>query len=249
MTRLILASVLAVLTLAAPAVATDLSNMTDTERDAFRAEVRAYLLDNPEVLNEAQLVLEQRRERQQAAFDAALIGTNAKDIFNDGYSWSGGNPKGDITLVEFMDYRCSYCRKAYDEVNALIETDGNIRFVVKEFPILGEESELASRFAIATLQVAGDEAYAKVHDALMTYRGKFSIKSLTSLADKHDLDSDAIVARMTAPEVNDVIGANYALAQRLAIGGTPTFVMDDRMLRGYAPLADMQQMVSEVRAD
>ncbi|NHX27562.1 DsbA family protein, partial [Escherichia coli] len=228
MTRLMLAGALAALTLAAPAGATDLASMSEAERETFRAEVRAYLLDNPEVLMEAIAVLEERQAHQQVAADVALVATNADDIFDDGFSWVGGNPEGDITLVEFMDYRCGYCRKAYDEVNSLIETDGNIRFVVKEFPILGEESDLSSRFAIATKQIAGDEAYEKAHDELMTFRGKVSVKSLSKLAEKLDLDADAILARMTAPEVDHVIAANHALAQRLGISGTPTFVIEEQ---------------------
>ncbi|MCV2880809.1 DsbA family protein [Actibacterium sp. XHP0104] len=248
MTRFLLAGALAALTLAAPAGATDLASMSQSEREAFRAEVRAYLLDNPEVLMEAIAVLEERQAHQQVAADVALVATNSDEIYNDGYSWVGGNPDGDITLVEFMDYRCGYCRKAYDDVNTLIKTDGNIRFVVKEFPILGEESDLSSRFAIAAQQIAGDEAYEKAHDELITFRGKVSVKSLANLAEKLNLDADAVIARMTSPEVDQVIAANHALAQRLGISGTPTFVLEEQMLRGYVPLAAMQQIVAEVRA-
>ena len=142
-----------------PSAALDLDAMTDGERAAFRAEVRAYLLDNPEVLMEAIRVLETRDQQAQVAADVALAQANADALFNDGYSYVGGNPDGDITLVEFMDYRCGYCRQAFAEVEQLLELDGNIRFIVKEFPILGEQSMLAAQFAIATQQVAGDDAY------------------------------------------------------------------------------------------
>ncbi|MEX5730186.1 protein-disulfide isomerase [Rhodovulum iodosum] len=248
MTRTTLAAALVAFGLAQPAAALDLTAMTDAERDAFRDEVRSYLLDNPEVLMEAIQVLEARNAQAQVDNDAALVTTNAEDIYQDGYSWVGGNPEGDITLVEFIDYRCTYCRKAHDEVAALIETDGNIRFVVKEFPILGEQSVISSRFAIATLQQAGPDAYKQVHDALITFRGNLDAQNLRRLADSFDLDADAILAQMEAPEVNRVIDENRALAQRLQINGTPTFVLGEQMVRGYAPLQAMQQIVEEVRA-
>lgn len=249
MTRLILAAALSALTLAAPARATDLGAMTDAERQAFRDEVRAYLLENPEVLVDAMDVLQQRQADQQAAGDASLVQSNADSIFHDNHSWVGGNPEGDVTLVEFMDYRCTYCRKSYSEVEELVKSDGNIRFVVKEFPILGEQSELSARFAIATLQMAGDEVYKKAHDTLITFRGKVTKPNLSQLAGKLGLDAEKVLARMDSPEVDKVISQNMALAQRLQISGTPTFVLEDQMLRGYVPLDGMRQIVGEVRAD
>lgn len=249
MIRIILASALLALSLNAPAGAAGIGDMTDTERQVFRDEVRAYLLENPEVLMEAIAVLEQRQARAQAGNDASLVQTNAQAIFDDGYSWVGGNPEGDVTLVEFMDYRCSYCRKAFDEVAQLVSEDGNIRFVVKEFPILGEQSLQAARFAIATKMVAGDTAYKQVHDALMTMRGNVTDASLTAMAERFDLEPGPIMKKMDSDAVNAIIRKNRELAQRLQISGTPTFVLEDRMLRGYVPLENMQQIVSDVRAD
>jgi protein-disulfide isomerase len=221
--------------------------MTDAERQAFRAEVRAYLLENPEVLMEAIAILEDRQAAAAAAKDVQMLTENAAAIFQDGYSWVGGNPDGDITIVEFMDYRCGYCRKAWTEVDELVASDGNIRFVIKEFPILGEASDLSSRFAIATLQVAGPEAYKQAHDALITLRGEPSKDTLERLASDLGLDAPAIVARMSAPEVTAVIQSNHALAQALDISGTPTFVVKGTMLRGYVPLEDMRLIVKEQR--
>ncbi|RUS59112.1 DsbA family protein [Pseudorhodobacter sp. E13] len=224
------------------------SKLSEAERADFRAEVRAYLMENPEVLMEAIAVLEERRNAEAAANDIALLQTNADEIFNDPASWVGGNPDGDITVVEFMDYRCGYCKKAFEEVAELIESDGNIRFVVKEFPILGEQSELASRFAVAVLQVEGAEAYEKAHDALMVMRADVTAESLAALGAEVGLaDTDAVMARMTSPEVTAVIEANRALAQRLDVNGTPTFVIDETLVRGYVPLDGMRQIVDGQR--
>ncbi|WP_244888465.1 DsbA family protein [Roseovarius tolerans] len=235
------------LPLALPAQALDLDNLTEAERATLHAEIRAYLLENPEVIMEAVAVLEERQAQGQAQADVDLVRANADAIFNDGHSWVGGNPEGDITLVEFMDYRCGYCRRAVDEVNGLLEDDGNIRFIVKEFPILGEDSVLASRFAIATQQVAGDEAYKSVHDALMAYNGAMNDTGFTRLADSLGLDANAIVAAMDSEAVTEVIAANHALGQRLQISGTPSFVMGDQMLRGFLPQDAMQDIANDIR--
>ena len=232
---------------ALPAQALDLETMSDAEREAFRAEIRAYLLDNPEVIMEAVAVLEQRQAEAQAQNDVELVKSNSEAIFNDGHSWTGGNPEGDITLVEFMDYKCGYCKRAFPEVNDLLEFDGNIKLIVKEFPILGEQSMLAARFAIATLQTQGDEAYEQVHDALMVFSGDINETALTRMAEGFGLDSAAITAHMDSDEVNTVIAENRALAQRLNISGTPSFVMNDQMLRGYLPLDEMQRVAAEIR--
>lgn len=232
---------------ASPALAFDIEAMTSDERSAFRDEVRAYLLDNPEIIMEAVAVLERRQAAEQVASDSSLIATNADAIFNDGVSYVGGNPDGDITFVEFVDYKCSYCRKAFPELAQLIEQDGNIRIIYKEFPILGEESLLASRFAISAKLVAGDEAYGKLHNAMMTMRGSMTQASLTGLAGDLGLDGEAIAAGMSDPQVDAIIGNNHELAGRLQISGTPTFVMEDQLLRGYVPLDGMVQIVAELR--
>jgi len=248
MTRRFLAIAFCIISLGLSAQAQESQSMSEAERAAFRAEVRAYLLDNPEVIMEAVAVLEQRQSEQQAQGDVAMIKANEADLFNDGVSWVGGNPDGDITLVEFLDYRCGYCRQAFEEVKELVESDGNIRFVIKEFPILGEASTLSSRFAVAVLQVAGDEAYKNMHDALMVFDGEFNEISLSRLAVTFGLDAEAILEQMDSDEVTQVIAANHALARQMQISGTPTFVFGDQMLRGYVPLAAMQQVASEVRA-
>jgi len=168
-------------------------------------------------------------------------------LTNDGFSWVGGNPDGDITVVEFMDYRCGYCKKAHPEVESLLSADGNIRFIVKEFPILGEQSILGSQFAIAAHIVAGNDAYKAVHDTLMSYNGEITAESLSRLADSLDLDGAAILAKLDDPEVVRRISENRALGKALDISGTPTFVVQNQMVRGYVPAEQLQKMVDQLR--
>ena len=247
MHRLIAPVFAAATALALPVQAMDLTELTDAERAQFRAEVRAYLMDNPEVIMEAVELLQNREAEAQANADMSLVSDNADAIFDDGYSWVGGNPDGDITLVEFLDYRCGYCKRAHGEVAKLLETDGNIRLIVKEFPILGEQSTLASRYAIAVKQVAGGDAYKAFGDALMSYNGEVTLPALQRLATTFGLDSDAIEAEMASPEVTAEIAKTRALADKLRISGTPTFVMKDELLRGYLPYDQMMALVEEKR--
>ena len=248
MIRLSSAALILALGLCPAARATDLGAMTPNERDAFRAEVKAYLLENPEVLAEAIDVLNKRNAQAEARNDATLVQANKDAIFADPASWVGGNPDGDITVVEFTDYRCGYCRKAYDEVSELVKSDGNIRFVVKEYPILGDASVISARFAIAVRQLAGDDVYARAHDKLITLRGDPTPQTLGRLAADLGLDAEKVLARMDSPEVTAVIDANHALGETLRISGTPTFVVDGALVRGYVPLDSMREIVRQQRA-
>ncbi len=242
-----LTTLLALFCFTLPATAFELDQMSDTDRDLFRAEIRAYLLENPEVIFEAVDILKSRQAQQDAQSDKQLVKANAAALFEDGHSWVGGNPEGDITLVEFMDYQCGYCRKAFDEVNELVNSDGNIRFIVKEFPILGPDSMLSARFAVATQLLEGDEAYEAIHTALMTYNGEVNEAALTRMAEPLGLAADKILAHMDSEEVSRILAENRALGKQMGISGTPTFVMQDQMLRGYVPLNGMRQIVEEIR--
>ena len=235
--------------LAQPAAALDLTAMTDQEAAAFGVAVRAYLMENPEVLIEVISVLETREATAAAQMDLDLVAQYQAEVFDDGHSWVGGNPDGDITLVEFMDYRCGYCRRAFEEVETLLSADGNIRFIVKEYPILGPQSEMSSRFAIAVHQLHGDQAYEDIHNALMTLESDITPETLTALAEGFGLDPAPILTRMPAAEVSAVLDANQALGAAMQITGTPTFILNDRMVRGYVPVAQMQAMVADLRSD
>lgn len=246
-----LASTFLTLTLASGVHAADLDleNMSDADRTAFGEQVRAYLLENPQVIMDAVQVLEERQAAEQARGDVALIEQHSEAIFNDGYSWVGGNPDGDVTIVEFFDYRCGYCRRAHPEVTQLLELDGNIRYVAKEFPILGENSLVSSRFALAVREVAGDAAYKAASDALIALNADMDEPVLRRLADTLELDADAVIAAMDSDAVTTQLAQTRELAQTLQITGTPSFVMGDQLIRGYVPLDAMLQIVDEARSE
>jgi protein-disulfide isomerase len=239
--------VLAITFAAGGAGAESVAEMSDDDRAAFRAEVRQYLVDNPEVILEALDVLQAREEQAAAQRDVDLVRANMAALTDNPLDWVGGNPDGDLTVVEFMDYRCGYCRRAHAEVNELVRADGDIRYVVKELPILGEASVLSSRFAIAVRQLYGDAAYKTAHDALIALRGDPTPETLAALAAEFGHDMAAIKAAMDGDEVTRVIDETQALASILQVNGTPTFVVGDLMIRGYLPLDDMRRVVAEAR--
>lgn len=250
MKRLLPALIAIVLGLAPPAgrAQQQSSPFSEGERAALHSEIRAYLLAHPEVLLEVIQELEQRQQAATVANDQTLIAANAAAIFDDGFSHVVGNPEGSLTLVEFLDYQCGYCRRAHPEIAALLASDGDIRLIVKEMPILGPGSELAARAALSTLIAEGPDAYVALHDRLMTLQGEITDVRLDALLAELGHDPAAIRAGMHDPEVDRRLAATRTLAETLAISGTPTFVVGDRMLRGYLPPEAMQEVLAEVRA-
>jgi len=224
------------------------TDMSEADRTALHAEIRGYLLENPEIIMEVISILDERRASDEASAEIALVTDNSEAIYGDGYSFVGGNPDGDITIVEFVDYQCGFCRKAHPEVRELIADDGDIRLIVKELPILGPGSELASRAAISTLIAEGPEAYERLNVALMTQQGQITEASLDRALEDAGLDPSTIRAGMDDDEITRRLQDTRGLAQSLAISGTPTFVFGDRMVRGYVELAAMRGLVEELRA-
>jgi len=246
--RRLIACLAACFALSGPVAALDLSSMTPQERAAFGEAVKDYLLENPQVIMDAVAVLEQRQADAQAQADVTLVETYKQALFNDGTSFVGGNPEGDITLVEFLDYRCGYCKRAHPEVAKLLAADGNIKLIVKEFPILGDQSVLASRFAIATRQQAGADAYKALSDALMSFNGQITMPALARMANSLGLDATAIEAGMNDASVSNELRQNRALAEALQIRGTPSFVLQDEILRGFLPHDQMLKIVEDKRS-
>lgn len=229
---------------------TQMRNFAQTsqqERSGLHAEIRSYILENPEIIFEAVALVKQQEEKAEADLDDQLVQEFKKDLFEDGYSYVGGNLDGDITVVEFLDYRCGYCRKAFEEVEALLSEDGNIRFIIKEYPILGEASILTSQFAIAIKQLHGNDAYKMIHDTLIAFSGDPTPETLGEIASSFGFAIEPIFERMMVDEVLSEINANRILGEKMQISGTPTFVFENELLRGYVPLDTMRTIAAAQR--
>lgn len=216
-------------------------------RDALHEEIRDYLMSNPDIILEMLRIIEERRNQAEEDRDRQLFAAYREQITDDGISYVGGNPDGDVTLVEFLDYRCGYCRRAHPEIARLLEEDGNIRWIVKEYPILGPESAFAAKMAVGTLLSLGGDAYEALHDTLMTYPGPINRSSLEEIAGRSGLDPLVVETAMQDPQVDSHILSIRELGRALGVSGTPTFIVGETFVRGFVPKADLQRLVDATR--
>jgi len=230
------------------AQAQDFNDMSPEQRAAFGDAVRQYILENPEIVMEAVGILQDRERVAAVDADRDLVVRYASQLYDDGYSFVGGNPDGQITIVEFIDYRCGYCRRAHAEIRALVSSNPDIRYIVKEFPILGDESVLASRAALAVLVNDGADVYYRMNDLLMTYDGPLNDETVFELASQAGADAMLMSGMMNQPLITEMIANNRSLAQRMQITGTPTFVVGPQMVRGYVAPEIMESILADVRA-
>jgi len=214
--------------------------------------IEAYLRAHPEVvvasLEKFQRDQREAQQQAQAQADLSLVSDNQKEIFEDGYSLVAGNPDGDITLVEFSDYNCGYCKRAHSVVADFIESDGNIRLVVKEFPILGPGSTLAGRAALASTMQDEAEKYGAFNDALMKHRGSHSEATVMRIAASVGLDVEQLEVDMKSSEVDAMVRRTSELAQKLSINGTPAFILGNQVVRGFVPVDELARLAKVARS-
>lgn len=208
--------------------------------------VREYLVSNPEVVIEA---IQEYQRREQAANEAQqqeAMATLSDDLKNSPNDPVFGNPDGDVTVVEFFDYRCGYCKKVLPDVQALIKGDGNIRVVLKEFPILGPESVYAARAAQAVWLYQRDK-YQAFHTAMMLNKGGLGEDVVLTLATHSGVDTKALGKQMDEPKVAAALEATARQAQAMGISGTPAFIFGNTLAPGAVSLANMIDMVAAAR--
>jgi protein-disulfide isomerase len=218
---------------------------TPAEVENIEQIVRDYLLRHPEVLVEALTLFEQRRDEAAAAAQQAAVSGQRDALENDPDSPVAGNRDGDVVLIEFFDYRCPYCRKAADTLDAVMKADGNLRIVFKEFPILGPESVEGAKAALAA---AKQDKYEAFHFALMREPGDMSAAHLRRTAEEVGMDADQMERDMRSSDVTAALHRNYALAESLSIRGTPAFVVGGTLVPGAVDASELQRLIAEARA-
>lgn len=226
------------LALALPAQAQEM------DESALRALILETIRSNPEVVMEAIEALQARDEQERAEAASAALQAQKGALQNDPNAVVLGNPDGDITIVEFFDYNCGYCRRVFPAVKELIAADDNIRVVMREWPILGEESVFAARASLAS---RNQGKYEEFHNALMAQQGRASQATVLSIADGLGMDIDQLRADMDGPEIDAHFSASQQLTQALGLNGTPAFVFEDRLVPGAIELEQMQELVSQLR--
>jgi len=208
--------------------------------------VRDYLTKNPEVLVEMTNELDKRQQAEETAKQKKTIGENADKIFRSPDAFVAGNPNGDVSLVEFFDYNCGYCRRALPEVVKLVNSDGKVRLVLKELPIFGDESEAAAKLALASIKQG---KYFEMHQKLFADAGKADKDKALRVAKELGLDVEKLEKDMDDPSIKQALEENKDLAQKLGLQGTPLYLIGDRVLAG-APddLYDqLKKDVAEIR--
>jgi protein-disulfide isomerase len=238
------ACLLAGIMLAATAPMTSAEEPADLTVEQIERIVREYLLREPQVVYEALQELQRRQAEAEMARQQAAIADNQSELLDDPASPVGGNPEGDVTLVEFFDYRCAYCRRVVSSMRALLDEDRDLRVVFKELPVLGPDSERAARAALASRKQGG---YVPFHFALMAAED-LSLPGIRAAAEAVGLDADRLEADMMAPDVNAAIQANYALANELGIEGTPAFVIGRQLIPGAVDKARLEQLIRDARS-
>lgn len=222
------------------------AGMTSEEKQRFNALIRQYILDHPDVVIESlQAYQARQRAAEQQESQAALVALK-DEIENDPSAPVAGNAQGDVTIVEFFDYRCGYCKQVLPSIRKLIETDGNIRYVFKEFPVLGPESVTAARAALAVWNLQPDK-YFPFHTALMQVRGGLTEQRILDIAEQLGLDPARVRDGMDDPRVEETLKKNVALAGQIKVNGTPAFVIGGQLVPGAIDLATIKQLVEAAR--
>ncbi|MGB0843464.1 MAG: DsbA family protein [Alphaproteobacteria bacterium] len=214
------------------------------EKDEFEAMVTKYLLENPEVITNALEMAQIRQEERELAMAAAAITDQADLIYASTGSPVMGNAEGDATIVEFFDYQCGYCKRAATGLFAASKADGNVRIVLKEFPILGPASLVAAKAALAA---KNQGKYDEMHMALINFKGRLSESAIKGIARDQGLDVLKLELDMDSPSVQKEIAETRALAQSLGINGTPAFIVNDTLVPGAVPTEQLMQLVAEER--
>ena len=224
--------------IASPAVA------LPPDKVALGKTIREYLIANPEVLVEAMQELERKQDSQRDSQAQKAIQENQSELLRDPDSPIAGNPDGDVTVVEFNDYQCPYCKRAHLAVKSTLASDGKVKLVIKDLPILGEPSRIA---ALAALAARAQGKHLAFHNALMEYSGKIDRDKIMEIAASVGLDIARLQKDMDDPKLKQIIERNMALASALGVRGTPAFVVGNQFVPGAVDADSLKQLNADAR--
>jgi protein-disulfide isomerase len=238
----LLAAFAAVIALCAAGSAT----AQNLSREQIEQIVREYLLKNPEIVRDAIIELRRREEQAETQQRSNALKTHQAKLFNSPRGVVVGNPKGNVTLVEFFDYNCGYCKKALNDVSELIKNDPNLKVVLKELPILSPGSVEAARIAIA-VRIQDQSKYFAFHRILLGGRGEANAARALAAAKEAGLDIERIKKDMNSAEVEATLQESAELAEALKVSGTPTYILADQVIPGALPYERLTLAIAAVR--
>jgi protein-disulfide isomerase len=245
--RLILA---AALLTGVPALAADApapapkSSFTPAQRAEMNKLIHSYIVEHPEVITEAVQALQAKDEKERAEKQKKALVAKNKELHESAEGTVIGNPKGDVTLVEFFDYNCGYCKSMFPSVMETLKEDGKVRLVLKEFPILGPSSMTASKAALASVKQG---KYSEFHVALMSHKGHLSDDTVMKIAKDTGLDVAKLQADMKSDDVMKVVDKNHDLGRDLDINGTPWLMVGETVAPGAIEKAKLKEMIAKAR--
>jgi protein-disulfide isomerase len=213
-------------------------------QQAVEKTIESYIRSHPEVIEQTLQGLEAKRQAEAQERVKAMIATRQSDLLNDPSSPVSGNLKGDVTVVEFFDYRCGFCKRVAGAVTQLQKEDSRVRVVYKNFPILGEASELAAKAALAS---NAQGRYQQFHEALLAAKGELTKEQVLHIAAEVGLDPKRLETDMNNPEWAMIIDRNRTLAKELGISGTPAFIVGNELYPGAMDLAVLKELVGRAR--
>lgn len=218
----------------------------ELDRAAIQEIVREFLLENPEIMIEMQEVLEARQEERIKALQADTLTSREQDIYNSPFNAVFGDPEAPVTVVEFFDYNCGYCRRAMEDMERIVGENSDVRFVLKEWPVLGPQSVAAHRVSVAVNRMRPD-LYAEFHRELLGRDGTKDGEAALEVAELLGMDSEALQAEAEKEYVEDAIRQSYDLADSLGIRGTPAYIVGDEVVGGARGYAYLMPRVANLR--
>ena len=214
------------------------------QRHEIEGIIKSYLVAHPEVLQDAMDALDKQQKQADAAKARETIKNNNATIFNSPHQVVLGNPQGNVTVVEFFDYNCAFCKRALPDMLTLLKTDSNLKFVLKEFPVLGPGSVEAAHVAVAAhMQDPTGKKYIEFHQKLLGGRGPADKARALAVAKEVGFDMTRLEKDMDSDEVKTTIDENMKLADALGVSGTPTYVVGDEVVVGAVGLDDLKQKI------
>ena len=241
--KAIFAAALSLAAFAFPACSAEFNAAQKTEIEAI---VHSYLVEHPEVLREVSVELEKRQKVEEADLRGHAIADNKEALFDSHFQAVVGNPKGKITLVEFFDYNCGYCKRALSDLVNLMKAEPELRVVLKDFPVLGPNSlEAAQVASAARKQITGDKFF-EFHQKLLTTHGPVGREQALAVAKELGLDMDRLQKDMKDPSIHAGVEEIMKMADALALTGTPSYVVGDEAVVGAVGLAELKTKVDSV---
>ncbi|TCT39526.1 DsbA family protein [Martelella mediterranea] len=209
-------------------------------------QIRDYLLENPEILLDVQAALREKQVAEQQKAAAEVLAQNQEKLYQPDYDFELGNPDGAITVVEFFDYNCGYCRRALADMDELIATNDDVRFILKEIPVLGPESEAVQRVSYAFMRIA-PEKYEDFHRALMQSGGRATEDTALAVADSLGFDAETMQQAMVDYPGDEALQEHFALASSIGVNGTPAYIVGDALISGAVGADTLQDRIDNVR--